>query len=308
MLFLCFASTLSAQAFGTQGTWHFEYRLFGYQYIYEVQYEKDSTINGKTYQALGATGIQYLRTGLHTSQTHTAPKRYFFLRTQNDTVYRLDTNGNDYILYDFNAEVGDSWVIGPSDTALNCSGTPTVTVHAKGTDSINGVAINFWQVSSSGSSSYLVFPSGTIYEHIGFLGSQGLDIMFEPTWQNCDTTKIIGPSPTAMRCYQDPVIGFINRMPRGNDCDSVEAVDLHYTPAQGISIFPNPSTGAFKVESKKQIIDEISIINASGTLLEEIAFRPTNTVTVSRNLSRGIYLLVLKHHGKRVATARLLSQ
>lgn len=302
----CFSSAfLSAQAFGTQGTWHYEYRQFGYLYIYEISYEKDSIVKGKTYQALAATGTQYLQTGLNSSQTNAAPKRYFLLHTQNDTVYRLAKDSAEYILYDFSAQMGDSWVIGPADTALGCSGLPTVSVYSTGIDTVNGQTLKYWGVSSANSGAHLIYPAGFIYERIGFLGASRFDLIFEPTWTNCDSSVIAGPDPQLMRCYQDTVVGFINRMPWGSNCDSVPGVSLPEFENHVFSLYPNPAKGQVNLSSTDKQFDEIRLFNLAGQMLIKQKTEATNSISLSHNLPQGYYTIIILHKGLVQGTASL---
>lgn len=123
-----------------------------------------------------------------------------YVFTRNDTVFYFDNDVNDFqILYDFNAEKGDSWTVQVSN-----SDSITVVVDSIGQTYINGKSLKKWfvrYVCSENNVHHQGESEAVIVETIGdlsYLFNIG-GYWFTP----CD-----GNSSGGLRCYMDDEIGY----------------------------------------------------------------------------------------------------
>ncbi len=220
-----------------------------------------------------------------------------FLFTRNDTVFFLDTVFNQFqILYDFNAESGDSWFIKVKDAEIE-NDTVFVTVDSTSVKTINGFdlkALHVTYVNSCGQ--WPEIYHSTILERIG-------DLTYMFNWYPyfygaCDVNWTEG-----LRCYEDEEFGFYSTG-IAEVCDFSTSIS-EFKLQNSFDVFPNPSSGVIfvDVDSKEKLI--LEIIDLKGRLLYSGSFVSSVSVDLSE-LRKGMYLVELKHNGRLVGLKRLV--
>ena len=206
--------------------WKYSYMNgFGTEGYTQILYYGDTVINGQLSHILNKHIYAF---NYQNSQDvdFDAGKEYTF--ETNGIVYLWGNNNWD-TLYNFNANVGESWRMAKQPFTNACDSNSMLTVTATGTKMINSQTLNYLVVDFS-------FPNGfsdTIVEKIGFINSYLLP--YDACNGALDANEG-GP----FRCYQDN--NFSTYKPHfAESCDfilSLYTIDLE----SNIQIFPNPAS------------------------------------------------------------------
>lgn len=245
--------TLSSHAqFGENTTWHFDYMEYNFFGDKRVKHISDTTMLGMQWQKFEVTGSRGNRFGpgpndytIDTNVTF-AP---IFLATRNDSVFNY-AEDSAYLLYDFSADIGDTWQFASVDTTFSCNALPEATVVAKGTEMIQGVPCRYLDVEFpmdtidyGGTPIYQPISgwvlSDRIYLDFGALYYHGLFGRYPVT---CDGTSFQLANQT-LRCFQNDSVSFnFANYPCNSNISTAE-----YEVAQ-INIYPNPTSGTLHIE------------------------------------------------------------
>ncbi len=158
-----------------------QFRYFVVQYIRDVTYKLsgDTIIDGHTYKKEWVMGWN------GSSQMELTQG---FLREENGKVYRKEYNKEEYLWFDYNANIGDTIfyvnsfvkVVGHSDTTIICNG---VSRTYKGVDvQVGGYDVNISTPDSSTNYEHFLFPGyiATFYEELGLFTTG--DIVRSPSF------------------------------------------------------------------------------------------------------------------------------
>ncbi len=158
-----------------------QFRYFVAQYIHDVTYKLsgDTIIDGHTYKKEWVMGWN------GSSQMELTQG---FLREENGKVYRKEYNKEEYLWFDYNANIGDTIfyensfvkVVGHSDTTIICNG---VSRTYKGVDvQVGGYDVNISTPDSSTNYEHFLFPGyiATFYEELGLFTTG--DIVRSPSF------------------------------------------------------------------------------------------------------------------------------
>lgn len=261
-----------------------------------ISYEvvKDTIINGKISKEVTFSGNQVIPTiGL------TNP---FYLHYDSNRVYWLNKmTGIFDLLYDFNAEVGDSWTIklqcDSSDYPWLVTDTMTFTVNAVYYDTINGIPLKRLNTTTSPASSVNGYSNYRISEYIG-----GITVPF-PHNYNCSGIGIhtwMGD----LRCYEDGKFGLFSRR---NPCAApISSLEEELNKSQ-ISISPNPANRNIIIESS-QLMEEISVSNLAGEVLINSKQRDLTHHLNTTILVPGMYFVSILLEGGRIRTKKIIIQ
>lgn len=220
-----------------------------------------------------------------------------FLFTRNDTVFFLDTVFNQFqILYDFNAESGDSWIIKVKDAEIE-NDTVFVAVDSTSIKTINGFdlkALHVTYVNSSGQ--WPEIYHSTILERTG-------DLTYMFNWYPyyygaCDVNWTEG-----LRCYEDEEFGFYSTG-IADACDFTTSIS-NFELQNSFEVFPNPSNGHLFVEvnCKEKLIIEVNDLRSK--LLYSGSFVSSTSVDLSK-FQKGMYLVKIKQNGRLVGLKKVL--
>ncbi len=302
----------SQASFGENATWHFDYSAFGYNGYKKVSHVGDTTMHNMTWLKFAVSGKRQIRTGpgpndIQQDTAVTWPNIY--LATRNDSVFRL-LNGAPYLLYDLNAQVGDSWQFAPRDTSFGCPDEPIATVTAIGQDTIDGVILDYMDLSMpqdsimiNGQNTYQISSSSYLHYRVyPKLGSLAYTSLFEasPNLCNGSVFKVAQLSTHSVRCFSDNQIS-INR--QGSACDFWSNISLEEKTVPQLKVYPNPSNGKLFLETEEQIV-AISLMDISGKILGQ--YGSANELDLQEE--SGLYILSIEFTNGQSLQERIVIQ
>ncbi len=210
-----------------------------------------------------------------------------FVYSNGDTVYRLATNDSFYVLYNFAAKPGDSWL---ARSSLFGDGPPeeemTITVDSTSMVTINGQNLKTLYVSSD--HSCLSFgdywgPLGRarIIERLG-----GSWYMFPFNYGWLDAGIRIG-----LRCYSDDSLGFYSSG-IATTCDEIITNVHNEEDVMTSNAYPNPFTNQLTFEVSDNDVATLFLYDFTGNRVFNSRF--TSSITIATNAFHdGIYFYEL---------------
>lgn len=306
---------LAQQDFGENATWHYTYSEFGYTGYKKVSHSGDTNMYGMSWLRFEVSGLSQIRTGPGPNdliQDTTATWPDIFLATRNDSVFRLTSQGP-FLLYDFNANVGDSWQYAPLDTTFGCPDIPIATVTAKGTETIAGVSLDYFDISVpmdtlmiNGQPSYQISAASYLNQRIyPKLGALNYSALFDSQPNLCDGSsfKIVSLPSHNLRCYSDNDLS-LNRSTNNQACDYWSLLSNEELEIAKLDIFPNPSHGVIKLKTDLEI-NSIALLDLNGRTLRNYSINETELELPSNNV---LYLLqvTLKNGGQYIVKVQRL--
>lgn len=217
----------------------------------------------------------------------------------NDSVFFYDTLIQDFqLLYDFNANTGDSWEI----KIAGSQDVDTLNVLVDSTDMIdvNGTQLKRQYVTYSVQYDHEQNErkyNSVIIERIGDISYL---LNFEPGHNLvCD-----GALYVELRCYEDNVLGFYDRQ-ISSDCEYQGYVGITELNGKQVVISPNPTSKEFRIEGLEDKSYEIVVYDAYGKLVN--AFQEKEALIVS-DLQSGIYHVQIKLNGEKAIWQKLIVQ
>ena len=269
--------SISAQTFAPAGAkWQYTYSEYLADGYIEYRYTHDSIINGQLTQALLRTEYMYKWPGV----LDTISSGFEYVYSDSNKVYNY-RYGKFYVLYDFNAQPGDWWIISGFDPLMGCDSTGKVKV-----DSIDFVITNSDTLKrmylSPKDSSHWAF-TGPVIEKVGCTS-----YMFPIVIYFCGAVYEAYYGP--LRCYQDDAFGVYDAGVV-DSCNHIDVLSIEDNPPDvlNVSIFPNPTSGQINLNTTKRI-EKIELYNCVGDLIRQ--FESDNSVYVG-NMRNGLYILIL---------------
>lgn len=222
-----------------------------------------------------------------------------YVYESNDTVYHyLPSQTRFTMLYDFNAQTGDTWNI-ISNAPGGFIDSVLLQVDSTAFVQINSVTRKIIYTSYATSFHYFDF-NGPMVEGIGSLA------YFFPQFGMCD------PQVDGLRCYDDSLVG--HYQPNvAIACDSVVPVGIYSVDDEiKFSVYPNPFNESLTLTlSKGEGITECEI-KVTDMLGREIYSKKTKPLSVKVTLSfgegwgeAGIYFLEI-HSGNKRAVKKII--
>lgn len=284
LFFICTQQCILAQDFAPIGSvWHYSFydEYFspnrGY---YKIESLKDTTIQEHLCKKLSIT--RYSSRGEFSSLIG-----YEYLYTSGDIVYRLAKNDAFYVLYNFGAQVGDTWRV-RSLTFISEGVELEAEIEVQNIRhvEINGETLRQLEVRSN--SLGLSFASGEhnlITEKIG-----SHDYLF-PQSTILDVVGIIGP----LRCYQDNTFGLYNNT-SGEACDAIFTSTEKTTKEDHFLIYPNPTSNHIAIQCSTQERNDlqVSIYSIQGQLIEKKEFKESEMTLEMAIPQKGTYLISIE--------------
>ena len=209
--------------------------------------------------------------------------------SNDDTVFIFKHN-RFYVLYDFSAQPGDSWIVPESYNIGFCDSVGVVNVVSVGDTIINSESLRYIVVEPEYQTHWVMF--GKIIEKIG------------PLWymlpeQNCWLDFMEGGP---LRCYQDNTFQFESGI--APYCDYL--VGINETEKQYLNIFPNPATNFLTIECPTQELYNLEITNMYGkTLRKHLSFGNGAVINLT-GFEPGLYILSLRNTTSNTLINKLL--
>ncbi len=294
LLMMAVISTVKAQSveFAPVGAeWY-----YGYQEIMETGYIKITAVNDTVIDSQPCVKLEKTRTGYgYYNGWFSRIIGYEYLTVSDDSV-GLYRNGAFHKLFDFGAEIGDTWTVpGLIDICEESHGT--VTVVDKGSELVNNISLRYLRIvddinSYWGYSHYMhgeAQDTIKVFERIGPVGSYLLPM------QKCEFDS--GESGV-LRCYSDNETGYFNFHTNYSDinCDYIneqyQSVDEKATE-NNMAVFPNPCGDKLLVSLKDNNYHKVSIFNCLGNKIYDCSIHGQMAEIDLSFIPSGVYCLTI---------------
>ncbi len=254
--------------------WH--YQIWPFDFPYRVNYTSfsctgDTIINGKSCSQITIGASQW--------GSYSGLSNPFFLHYDSNQVFWFNQYSNQFnLLYDFNADIGESWTI-----KLQCDTTFPIVW----SDSLVVTVTNVSSMNVNGNSLKVLHLDNfsTIVEGIGSLGTP------YPEITSC-TGIWVDPTAHPIRCYRDTVIGFF-RSSLNLPCDTTYnlPVGIEASKPSFIRVSPNPVKDILRIDFDIEVPGKklISGFNSSGQLVLQNSFQGNTYSLDISYLPAGIY-------------------
>lgn len=228
-----------------------------------------------------------------------------YLFTSNDTVYFFDTAFNEFqIMYVFDAQPSDSWIIKIKDSPLNTD-TVTVYVDSISTTSINGEDLKTLHVTYSldYDTLFTIMYHSVIIEKLG-----DLTYLFNwaPKWAaTCDYNWSPG-----IRCYEDPFLGFYTTGVYDSCSHESVWIDVGVEDqnsfTQSIEVFPNPVKDLVNIQVKNLHTYSIELRDIQGRLVRSKMANNELSQLDLTEVERGIYFVIVREEGVLIGSEKVM--
>lgn len=205
-----------------------------------------------------------------------------FIYTSNDSVYRWDGNAFQ-LLFDFNASVGDQWIIStqPNPWAPTCNDTAWVQVEATGIENIQGTNYRTITLSSPMDAPWSL--AGTFNERFG-------EDYFFPRPGDYPCQEFIAEMDIlSFKCFEDDSFNLYN--PSGEDCEYyLTQLGTTHQAEMNIMVYPNPASSELNILMDGEF--EVAIYSSSGVKIIEL--KGINNLTLDlADFKRGVYSITV---------------
>jgi len=209
-----------AGPFGTNAEWNYRVDRISEGGYAKYQYANDTIINGQNCQT-----IKFYHYGGNLTLPQTGN---YYTYGKNDTVYWY--NGTKFhMLYDFSANIGDSWVISIDEDTNTCTNdTSLVTVSDAGTIAYNGQNLRWIALETAGDDwRTKYFLNGKALEGVGMIteSSNNYQSSLFPRegvalHNNCDSNLIVEYERHTFHCFSNDEFSY----PNINGCNGFASV------------------------------------------------------------------------------------
>ena len=283
VLFLLFSGFSFAQNWAPNGAqWHYSYYGFFPGYV-DIAYSNDTLIDGqvtkkltKTFHGLG-WGMDVTSYSIGTEYTYEA-NGVVYLRYQN----QWDT------LYNFSAQVGDSWRMAKQPFANVAPLNSRLKVLGTGIKVINSNTLKYVKVQFVDPQMNPLGFEDTIVENIGFIGSYFLPYdMFDGF--------VDGNEGGPFRCFTAP--NFATYKPNYLEvCDYIMGT-TELEGSASFQVYPNPVSDQVNIpETLIQEYNHYRILSNEGKVIQQ--GQTTATIDVA-NLPAGNYTLLIENQTQK---------
>ncbi len=266
-------------------SWHYDFVHFWIEGYVKITYVGDTMINNKTVGKLQKDGYFYNHELL---QHYNTDHGYEYMYADSDRVYVYRHN-QFYVLWDFSAAPGDSWLIPESfDTGYDT--TAQVTVMATGDTVINGLTLRCFELEYNYNYEEQQWAyHGLVIERIGPIQDY---LMPHATF----IADLIEGGP--LRCYSDDGFGLFETG-IAEACDYLVGLGENES-ASSFSMAPNPARDEirlyFVLTAPGDVL--VEVFGLDGRLLQSHSVASLkqgshNLVLNTARLSPGVYILKL---------------
>jgi len=281
LIFCILLTNLFSQVWIDNGAqWTFDYSNVSESGTWRWEYTHDTIIQGHQSQVINGTQYRYGGPGtaiINTGETYTYHS--------NDSVFYFKDN-QFFLLYDFGAQIGDTWVVSIDTNFSACEDSAVVEVTDTGTMLINGV--NYRTITLETISASLYALNGLCVERFGIIPTsyQNNNFGFVPGYQYCPNGPIIDYPLLTFRCYEDSTFPTYN--PTSRDCDTLTLDLSNELTIDDIKIYPVPSSNSIQIESTGKTISSVEILDMN---LRTIVRQPFKGNIDISELNSGVYFI-----------------
>lgn len=289
--------------------WHYDYWNLGEVGFYKLNYDRDTMIEGHNCQIITDTIYKFYGSPNNTviyAGKSSNNLEYTYNKGDSIFFYRDSTF---YLLYDFGANIGDSWLIS-NDTTLGCQPT-TLLVTDTGHISVNNKNLRWIYIESNAEAKY--FMSGKVIETIGFFQSntQSMNTTLFPREVVCDSMVPVEYDFLNFKCYNDSS-GLVYN-PSGEDCEYYwvhQSINNAKNLNSSIKIFPNPTSNNANFRFSSPITEACYLYLYSSTgkqlVVNEIQKGITSLKVDLSNFNSGIYYYKIVSVSEVIGNGKIL--
>ncbi len=306
LFFLILSQSLISQVWVNQGaTWHYDFDNWFDAGFNKYEYTQDSLLDGHLCQVITHKKYNFLKLDSY-SFSGIVDRPSNFTYVSGDTVfYRND--GEFFVLFNFGAQIGDSWVI--STTSSNsgvCSDTSKVVVTDIGTLLIDGINYRTINVEPTSDSPYGI--NGTYIERFGLLSNNYYSGQFLfPFIQGCG--NIYEYDAIRLKCFEDSTITYHNPIHNstGQDCEYLlDHLDIDNIYVEPFLIKPNPAKNQILISSQSQKQFDIKVYNLLGDIVLELTNESAELPIDISQLKKGVYMIEVYENKVVLTTEKLI--
>lgn len=298
LLFLSLQSRAQQQWIAQGSVWHYSNWNIMESGLYELSYNTDTIIEGKTCQKIESKQWYFNQIlPPPNPPTVTGPTlSSFFTYSANDTVF-FKTNAGFKPMYIFTANIGDEWpAFDITDTCCNCTNV-NLKVYNKGDTLIQGQTLRWIDLGPADSSAAGFALSTYINRVIEGIGNTGGSLI--PSRSNfcypTDTTIIVEQTYSEFRCFYSPTLS-LNRFA---DCDGILAVGDIAADINRFTIFPNPSQGIININPANLANGyNLTVCDITGRQLQVVNGLKGNYQLQTDALPKALYTIRIEQAGK----------
>lgn len=227
-----------------------------------------------------------------------------FMFSRNDTVFVYDEYVGEFqILYDFNAEGGDTWYRLIPDFS---EGVDTAYVHIDSTTTVDINGVNLKKLFATFSMVYhddyiddLTY-NGTITERIGYE-----DYMFYSTPISYFTYDMNFAS--GLRCYEDEIVGLYETgiVESCTYTSEGTGTDRSLPKASSLKIYPNPVSKQLWIKGKTNFPIRYSLKSVNGKVVMEGILQQGQRIDMNE-IGKGIYILTTSDEGRIISQDKII--
>jgi len=246
-------------------------------------------LNYATVESVGDTIIQGVNCRiLQTSRNIDSLRLYTY---SDSNIVRVYKNGNFYKLYDFNANIGDTWEVIDVFSRCGTDSMATVIVDSIGYVTINSVVLKYIVIRFLTSNNWGfecyggIGTSNKVIEKIGPLG-----YMFPQNFCYIDY-----PYECSLRCYIDSLFGFYETGIVDSCTYIVTLIKENNLNNTQYYFYPNPVNNILNIDFSNKVYDcLIKIYNIYGEIVETTSVSNKNHYIINLSeLKSGYYILKL---------------
>lgn len=280
LLFLLLPTLTFAQTWAPIGAkWTYSQPTINPYYTTYTTFESvtDTTISGQSCKKI---------TEIHRNSPTTADTFQHFMYSGSNRIY-FRASGSWNLLYDFNVQQGDSFLVGYYNQWVKIISVDTVL--------INGFPRKRFEYDA---------PSFTT--EFSWIAIEGIGHMIDmfPTADG----QLFGP----LRCYQDNVVGLYKSeyyygSTWNQDCDQIITGIDEQTDNGNLKMFPNPFSNQLTFSLTDSEPTTVSLYNFLGQQILQQTF--TNSTTINtEQFADGIYFYELRNNKKILANGKVVKQ
>jgi len=277
--------------------WTFDYFNVAETGTWRWEYTHDTIIQGHQSQVINATKYRYYG-GPGGISIINYGNSYTY--QSNDSVFYLKDD-KFFLLYDFGAQIGDSWIVA-IDTIFNaCQDTAIVQVVDTGSIIINGNVYRTITLETISESIYAL--NGLCVEKFGIVPTtyENSNFGFLPGYQYCEGGPIIDYDLLTFRCYEDASFPTYN--PTNKDCDTLTSTSE--LVIENFKIYPNPSDSKLYIKSQNNIVSHVEIIDMNGRLIVKQRYKDYVDISQIKN---GFYFIRIMTDDKKETLRSFIKQ
>jgi len=269
-----------------------DYTYAEYQYLITG----DTVVNGITYHHLTQKGYSRIVTP---SGSQVTPIDFCMGYFRNDSLEKKvwhtgNFNLSERLLYDFNLQLGDSLIIEDDFYGDYIGIISNIDTLLLADDSHKRFTV-FWERRPHD------YPYEYSYIIEGIGSTMGLfSFLYEKE------SPIYSPFYAMLRCFtvnEDPI--YIE--PTGwGDCTPLNTIEDYYQNKTMITVYPNPVSHEFQIQSDLSNLDEVFIYTIQGQCVSHIKLQCKSQKINITTLQAGVYLLKVKDTQGNIYTTKII--